>query len=102
MFLAQPSPELLAPAVLLVLVPAGRADQLPTTAQLDDLQHRLGPTVRVLRIDEATHAAVVRSFAVAQLPACVLVREGIELWRQPGWPESDTLVAALLTAARAA
>ena len=102
MSLALPSPELLAPAVLLVLVPAGRAGRLPTPAQLDDLQRRLGPAVRVLRIDEATHAAVVRSFAVAQLPACVLVREGIELWRQPGWPETDSLVAALLAAAHSA
>jgi hypothetical protein len=102
MSLALPPPELLAPAVLLVLVPAGRAGQLPTPAQLDDLQRRLGPAVRVLRIEEATHAAVVRSFAVAQLPACVLVREGIELWRQPGWPESEALVASLLRAACAA
>lgn len=96
---ALPPPELLAPAVLLVLVPAGRAGQLPTPAQLDDLQRQLGPAVRVLRLDETAHAAVVRSFAVAQLPACVLVREGIELWRQPGWPESDALVASLLSAA---
>ncbi|MDJ0367657.1 thioredoxin [Hymenobacter sp. H14-R3] len=94
-------PDLLAPAVLLVLVPAGRAGQLPTPAQLNDLQCRLGPAVRVLRLDDDTHASVVRSFAVAQLPACVLVREGIELWRQPGWPESDALVASLLAAAGA-
>jgi hypothetical protein len=96
MTFAPPPPELLAPAVLLVLVPAG---QLPTPAQLDALQRRLGPAVRVLRIDEATHPAVVRSFAVAQLPACVLVREGVELWRQPGWPESEALVASLLAVA---
>jgi hypothetical protein len=95
-------PELLAPAVLLVLVPAGRAGQPPTPAQLAKLQLRLGPAVRVLCIEEASHPTVVRSFAVAQLPACVLVREGVELWRQPGWPESDVLVASLLSAACAA
>jgi hypothetical protein len=102
MSLALPPAELLAPSVLLVLLPPARAGQLPTTAQLDDLQRQLGPAVRVLRIDEATHPAVVRSFAVAQLPACVLVRGGIELWRQSGWPEDDAFVAALLTAAQVA
>lgn len=102
MSFALPPAELLAPAVLLVLLPAARTGQLPTTAQLDDLQRQLGPAVRVLRIDEATHPAVVRSFAVTQLPACVLVREGIELWRQAGWPDNEALVASLLAAARAA
>ena len=89
--------------VLLVLLPpsAGAAPaQAPTTAALGALQRRLGPAVRVLTIDEASHPAVVRSFGTPELPACVLVRQGVELWRQQGLPEEGAM-ATLLEAAEA-
>ncbi|MCC3159153.1 thioredoxin [Hymenobacter sp. 15J16-1T3B] len=87
-------------AVLLVLLPvASHADGgAPrfTPAALEQLQRRLGPSIRVLRIDEASHPTVVRSFHAQQLPACVLVRQGVELWRQPGLPDDDGAAAELL------
>lgn len=90
-----PSPP--APAVLLVLLPlgAGPAEAVAVAA----VQQQLGAAVQVLAIDEASHPAVVRSFGAPALPACVLVRQGVELWRQPGLPEA-TIVASRLAAAR--
>jgi hypothetical protein len=81
-------------AVLLVLLPlpAGQAAPAPT---LHHLQQCLGPAVRVLAIDEASHPAVVRSFGTPELPACVLMRQGVELWRQPGLPSPEALLATL-------
>lgn len=88
-------------AVLLVLLPAPPAGPaLPTECAtlLADVRRQVGPAVRVLTIDEASHPAVVRSFSAPQLPACVLMRQGVELWRQPGLPHAERLLAALLEA----
>jgi len=87
--------------VLLVLLPKangeGKSAQLATTnASLDYLQHQLGPAIRILRIDEASHPAVVRSFHATQLPAFVLLRQGIELWRHQGLTEGESIVPLLL------
>ncbi|GAA4495926.1 hypothetical protein GCM10023172_08490 [Hymenobacter ginsengisoli] len=79
-------------AVLLVLLPPAETSH---PADLGALQQRLGPAVRVLTIDEASHPAVVRSFGPPQLPTCVLVRQGVELWRQQGLPEVEALAALL-------
>jgi len=92
-------------AVLLVLLPLGLRGEMTgeaarTTASLRALQGRLGAAIRVLRIDEASHPAVVHSFGPPQLPACVLVRRGVELWRSQGLPEDDAVVEALLEVAR--
>jgi thioredoxin-like negative regulator of GroEL len=84
-------------AVLLVLLPLGEGAAV--TATLAALQQQLGATVRVLAINAATHPAVVRSFGPPALPACVLVRQGVELWRQPGLPDADA-VAGLLHVAQ--
>lgn len=93
-------------AVLLVLLPpapfGGAPHQARTAAWVRALQARLGATIRVLKIDEASHPAVVRSFGLPALPACVLVRQGVELWRQQGLPEDDTIIAGLLEVARTA
>lgn len=86
-------------AVLLVLLPppvAGPALPAECAALLADLRRQVGPVVRVLTIDEASHPAVVRSFGAPQLPACVLMHQGVELWRQPGLPRAEHLLAALL------
>jgi hypothetical protein len=53
----------------------------------------------VLQVDEASHPAVVRSFGTPELPACVLVRQGVELWRQHGLPEDEAVFTALMEAA---
>lgn len=82
--------------VLLVLLPAVGALPAPALAGgLEQLQQRLGPAVRVLKIEEAKHPTVVHSFGAAALPACVLVRRGIELWRQPGLPSVETAAELL-------
>lgn len=91
-------------AVLLVLLPLELGSELMgetrTAASLRTLQGRLGTAIRVLKIDEASHPAVVRSFGPPQLPACVLVRQGVELWRLQGLPEDESIVSALLEVAR--
>ncbi|MCC2547794.1 thioredoxin [Hymenobacter sp. BT175] len=91
-------------AVLLVLVPLLPPDEVsPGTlsqASIRALQGRLGPAIRVLKIDEANYPDVVRSFGTPGLPACVLVRQGVELWRQQGLPDDESAVCELLEAAR--
>ena len=93
--------------VLLVLLPtvsAGDAAQAwtVTTAMLNLLQTRLGAAIRVIRIDTASHPAVVRSFHGQALPAFVLLKHGIEVWRQQGLPEGESIVAELLSKALSA
>jgi hypothetical protein len=86
-------------AVLLVLLPtAGTAPSVraATLAALQALQQRLKSVVRVLSVDDASHPAVVRSFQTTNLPAFVLVRQGVELWRQQGLPEGEFIVDQLL------
>lgn len=97
--LPTPLPET---AVLLVLLPlptteATRMVLVAALALLNRLQHELGPAIRVLRIDEASHPAVVHSFDGHGLPAFILIRDGVELWRQQGLPDGDSIVAQLLS-----
>ena len=83
--------------VLLVLLPPATSGalQAATRAALHLLQQQLGAAIRVLRVDEATHPAVVRSFDGQGLPAWVLMRHGVELWRQPGMPAGAATVALI-------
>ena len=96
-------------AVLLVMLPSVAYGAPPTppaaapdtfsVAALAALRGRLSPAVRVLKIDEASYPAIVRSFAPAQLPTWVLMRRGVELGRQPGLPTADEVGALLAPAA---
>lgn len=86
-------------AVLLILLPpAGTAKPVraATLAAIQVLQQRLGSVIRVLLVDEDDHPTVVRSFQPADLPAFVLVRQGVELWSQRGLPEDEFIVPQLL------
>ncbi|MCB2377908.1 thioredoxin [Hymenobacter sp. BT635] len=87
-------------AVLLVLLPAdyGQVSQMVslTDTWIQALQRRLGASIRVLKIEAAQHPAVVLSFGVASLPACVLLHHGIELGRQEGLPTEETYAISLL------
>lgn len=87
-------------AVLLLFMPAG-----PTrSAQRNELialsqslqkrfnQQRPGGPIRVLRIDEAIHPDVVQSFGITRTPAFVLVRQGVELWREDAQTDEARLV----------
>ncbi len=73
-----------------------------TLAALHHLQQELGTAIQVLRIDEATHPAVVRSFDGRGLPAFVLTQHGLELWHQQGLPTSEGIAALLLSKLKAA
>jgi hypothetical protein len=85
--------------VLLVLLPPAdsAAAQAFVRAALHTLQEQLGEAIRVLRVDEATHPDVVRSFHGRGLPAWVLIRHGVELWRQPGLPLGPDKIALILS-----
>jgi hypothetical protein len=88
-------------AVLLVLLAApgsgaGRTSEAVTATTLDALQKQLGTAIRVLCIDASTHPSVVSSFHATDLPCFVLVRHGIELWRQCSLPD-DAVVPLLLS-----
>ena len=88
-------------ALLLLLLPDGEAPRTaPVRAAIHALQVRLGAAIRVLPIDAATHPLVMRSFGLPTLPAGVLMREGLELWRQPGFPAGETTMTTLLALAR--
>jgi thioredoxin-like negative regulator of GroEL len=83
-------------AVLLLFMPPVRTDpqqQAILTDLANSLQEHLGAGLRVLRIDEAIHPEVVQSFRITQTPTFVLVRQGVEIWRQEGMPDSATLAS---------
>ena len=86
-------------AVLLIFfMPSTLANQQQRallTALADSLQAQLGGLLRILRIDETNHPDVVQSFAFAQAPSFVLVRRGVELWRQEGLSDEATLVGLI-------
>ena len=86
---------------MLVLLPAAtgatRLARVTTLANFSALQRQLGPAIQVLQIDEATHSAVVRSFDGPALPAFVLLRHGVELWRQVGLPNNQGIFALLIS-----
>ncbi len=60
------------------------------------LRQRLPDSVRVLNVDESMHPDVVQSFSISQLPAFLLIRKGIELWRQEGIHTFEELLPGLL------
>lgn len=72
-----------------------RPERVVLTALANSMQAQLGSLVRVLRIDEANHPDVVQTFAITQLPAFVLLRRGVELWRQQGLSDEATLVGLI-------
>ena len=72
-----------------------RHQRAELTAFADSIQVQLGRLVRVLRIEEADHPDVVQSFAITELPAFVLLRRGVELWRQQGLTDEATLVGLI-------
>lgn len=91
-------------AMLLVLLPTvgpgSQQESLPvrtaTNLLLNGLQQQLGAAIHVLKVDAGTHPAVVHAFDGRGVPACVLLRDGAELWRQQGLPEGEFIVEELL------
>jgi thioredoxin-like negative regulator of GroEL len=68
-----------------------------TILLLKGLQLKLGAAIQVLKVDEDSHPAVVRAFDGQGVPAFVLLRDGAELYRQPGLPEGTPMAALLLS-----
>lgn len=91
------SPPILIPGkstVLLIFMPSEQVNRQQRAALLtlaDWLQKHLGDLARVLKIDKGTYPDVVQSFDITYTPTFVLVRQGIELWRQVGMPDEATL-----------
>ena len=87
-----------AATLLVLLPPVGTAPQVRATtlAALAALQREVGAAIRVLTVDEASHPVVVRSFHTSDLPCFVLMRQGVELWRQVGLPEGRGIGLLLL------
>jgi thioredoxin-like negative regulator of GroEL len=93
------------PAMLLVILPTvgpGNQQETPlsreaTVLLLKSLQLELGTAIRVLKVDEASHPAVVRAFNSRGVPAFVLLRDGAELYRQQGLPVGVSMAALLLS-----
>jgi thioredoxin-like negative regulator of GroEL len=91
--------------MLLVMLPTvgpGPQQETPlartaTNLLLQDLQAELGTAIRVLKVDEASHPAVVRAFDGRGVPAFVLLRDGAELYRQQGLPDGALMAALLLS-----
>jgi hypothetical protein len=98
---ANPSPVALAAhsAVLLVFfMPPALTNQSERALLLtlaNQLQVQLNGLVRVLRIDGNNHSDVIRSFAITHTPAFVLVRGGVELWRQESLSEAVSIVSII-------
>lgn len=74
---------------------ANRQQQALLTALADSLQAQLGGLLRILRVNEVNNPDVVQSFAITRTPAFVLVRRGVELWRQEGLSDEATLVGLI-------
>jgi thioredoxin-like negative regulator of GroEL len=90
------TPPILIPAksaVLLVFLPPDRQQRAALTILINSLHGFLDGSLRILKIDETTHPEVVQSFDISRLPAFVLVRQGIELWRHEGHADEATLSA---------
>lgn len=87
-------------AVLLIFFMPPTLTNRPERASLmrlaDSLQKQFSGLLRVLRIDEANHPDVVQSFIITQTPAFVLVRQGVELWRQEGLSDEAAFVGVIL------
>ncbi|MFD2933480.1 thioredoxin family protein [Spirosoma flavum] len=81
--------------VLLVFSPAAPVQRAEVDCLLEKARLVLNPTVRIMRVSEATHPEVVRSFGFTSLPAFVLLQQGVELWRYSGPIDSDELVCQL-------
>jgi len=92
-------------AMLLVLLPTvGLGDKqetlssrMVTNTMLKELQLHFGDAIRVLKVDKATHPGVVHAFDGKGVPAFVLLRDGVELYRQQGLPEGEPMAALLLS-----
>ncbi|GAB3914593.1 hypothetical protein GCM10028803_60280 [Larkinella knui] len=82
-------------AVLLVFVPNVLTQRAGVNQLLERVGAELGDLIRITRVDQAVHPEVVRSFGVHQVPSFILLKQGIEIWRQNGPLDSRELIRLL-------
>ncbi|WP_080058084.1 thioredoxin family protein [Spirosoma aerolatum] len=83
--------------VLLVFTSSSTAQRTDVDQLLDKMRSVLYPNVQIMRVNESSHPEVVRSFGVTSLPAFVLLKRGLELWRYAGPVDHPDLVNQLET-----
>lgn len=81
--------------VLLVFTPIDPDGGIAIDQLLQEAQSVLNAPVQVMRVSDATHPEVSRSFGFATLPTLVLVQRGLEVWRYVGPVDSSELVCQL-------
>lgn len=86
-------------AVLLIFfMPANRLNhphRAVLSALADSVQAQFGSLLRVLQIDEVNNPDVVTSFGITETPTFVLLKQGVELWRQVGVCAEELLVGMI-------
>ncbi|NID13478.1 thioredoxin family protein [Fibrivirga algicola] len=65
------------------------------TALAESIQAQFGSHLRVLQIDEVENPDVMSSFGITETPTFVLVKQGVELWRQVGICTEKVLVSLI-------
>lgn len=70
--------------VLLVFTSTTSAQRSEVEQLLEKTGLVLNSGLQIMRVSEATHPEVVRSFGITALPAFVLLQRGQELWRYSG------------------
>ncbi|GAB3949568.1 hypothetical protein GCM10028805_26030 [Spirosoma harenae] len=81
-------------SALLIFMPAPKNSPPLRTALInlaDSLQKQFGEQVRILKIEQDALPEVFQGFAVTHIPTLVLIRMGIERWRQVGMPDKTLL-----------
>jgi thioredoxin 1 len=58
---------------------------------LDQVKNKMGPAVRILKIDVDKNPAIADKFKVRGVPTFVLFKSGEILWRQSGGMDASTL-----------
>lgn len=82
--------------ILLVFLPSAHDEprlKTDTLVLLKHLQTHLADRIELLSIDPDAHNQVTLSFQVTQTPTLILLHRGVELWRQTGLTEQDSLSA---------
>lgn len=88
-------PVLVSPKAANLLVFLPRPETRLPDGLCASLQRHFGTTLRILKIDAASHPEVIASFGVGQAPTFVLVQKGAEIWRQEGLTDFDQLLNLL-------
>ena len=94
MKMKEPDPKPISANSMILLVfmppkPASQSEQTQLKILTDSLQQNMGERMRIVRIDESFLPDIFRSFEINDTPTFVLVRQGLEIWRQVGIPGED-------------